>query len=73
MVYNFFLSLFQKTTKAGAVDRLTDTSKYTGSHKERFDDSGKGKGLDGRREMDKKASEGYVGGYKGMDTYDGAK
>jgi len=49
---------------------LTDTSKYTGSHKERFDESGKGKGLDGRREMDKKASEGYVGGYKGMDSYD---
>ena len=59
-----------KAVKAGAVDRLTDTSKYTGSHKERFDDSGKGKGLDGRRDMDAKASEGYVGNYKGMDSYD---
>jgi len=59
-----------KAVKGGAVDRLTDTSKYTGSHKERFDESGKGKGLDGRREMDKKASEGYVGGYQGMETYD---
>ena len=60
----------QKAVKSGAVDRLTDTSKYTGSHKERFNESGKGKGLDGRREMDSKAAAGYVGGYKGMDTYD---
>ena len=60
----------QKAVKSGAVDRLTDTSKYTGSHKERFNESGKGKGLDGRREMDSKAEAGYVGGYKGMDTYD---
>ncbi|XP_065828532.1 tubulin polymerization-promoting protein family member 2-like [Oscarella lobularis] len=59
-----------KATKAGAVDRLTDTSKYTGSHKERFDESGKGKGLDGRYDVDDKASSGYVGGYKGKDTYD---
>jgi len=59
-----------KTVNAGAVDRLTDTTKYTGSHKERFDDSGKGKGLDGRRDFDKKASEGYVGGYKDMGTYE---
>jgi hypothetical protein len=59
-----------KAVKAGAVDRLTDTTKYTGSHKERFDDSGKGKGLDGRREMDTKADSGYVGGYQGMETYD---
>ena len=68
--YDYYDFIQQKTIKAGAVDRLTDTTKYTGSHKERFDDSGKGKGLDGRRDMDKKASEGYVGGYKGMDTYD---
>lgn len=59
-----------KAVKAGGVDRLTDTSKYTGSHKERFDDSGKGKGLDGRKDFDDKASAGYVGGYKGKDTYD---
>ncbi|KXS19308.1 hypothetical protein M427DRAFT_53248 [Gonapodya prolifera JEL478] len=32
------------------VDRLTDTSKYTGTHKQRFDDQGKGKGLDGRED-----------------------
>ena len=64
-----FYSL-QKATKAGAVDRLTDTSKYTGSHKERFDESGKGKGLEGRKDFDEKADAGYVGGYKGKDTYD---
>jgi hypothetical protein len=30
------------------VDRLTDTSKYTGTHKHRFDETGKGLGLLGR-------------------------
>lgn len=49
---------------------MTDTSKYTGSHKERFDESGKGKGLEGRKDHDANAAEGYVGGYKGKDTYD---
>jgi hypothetical protein len=33
-----------QAAKVGSVDRLTDTSKYTGSHKERFDESGKGMG-----------------------------
>ncbi|KAG9487189.1 hypothetical protein GDO78_007189 [Eleutherodactylus coqui] len=59
------------TTKAvtgGAVDRLTDTSKYTGSHKERFDAGGKGKGLAGRE--DQVDNSGYVGAYKGTGTYD---
>ena len=69
LIYQMFYSL-QKATKAGAVDRLTDTSKYTGSHKERFDESGKGKGLEGRKDFDEKADAGYVGGYKGKDTYD---
>ncbi|XP_038662015.1 tubulin polymerization-promoting protein family member 3-like [Scyliorhinus canicula] len=54
--------------KGGGVDRLTDTSKYTGSHKERFDESGKGKGLDGREDL--VANSGYVGNYKGAGTYD---
>lgn len=40
----------QKATTVGGVSRLTDTSKYTGSHKERFDESGKGKGIAGREE-----------------------
>lgn len=60
-----------KTTSsaaAGAVARLTDHTKYTGTHKQRFDDSGKGKGKDGRKEP---ASEtGYVTGYKAEGTYD---
>ena len=47
---------------------MTDTSKYTGAHKERFDDSGKGKGLGGRTE--KVENTGYVGNYKGEGTFD---
>lgn len=57
-----------KTAKASAVDRLTDSSKYTGSHKERFDESGKGKGKVGREDIPD--SSGYVGAYKGSGTYD---
>ncbi|XP_071132415.1 tubulin polymerization-promoting protein family member 3-like isoform X2 [Mytilus galloprovincialis] len=55
-----------KISKTGNVSGLTDTSKYTGAHKERFDESGKGKGIDGReyRFEDK----GYVTGYKGDGT-----
>eukprot|EP00128_Syssomonas_multiformis_P008092 Colp12_sorted_trinity150504_noHs@34669 len=37
--------------KADVVSRLTDTSKYTGAHKERFDESGKGKGIAGRENL----------------------
>ncbi|XP_063769504.1 tubulin polymerization-promoting protein family member 2 [Pseudophryne corroboree] len=60
-----------KAVSAGVVDRLTDTSKYTGSHKERFDESGKGKGISGReQEAD---TSGYVGAYKGVGTYDQKK
>jgi hypothetical protein len=51
-----------KAVKSSAVDRLTDTSKYTGSHKERFDESGKGKGVEGRKEM--VDGSGYVQGFK---------
>ncbi|KAK9502797.1 hypothetical protein O3M35_011502 [Rhynocoris fuscipes] len=51
----------------GAVERLTDTSKYTGSHKQRFDDSGKGKGIAGRKDLVDKS--GYVTGYANKDTY----
>jgi len=47
---------------------LTDTSKYTGSSKQRFDDSGKGKGISGRKEMADQS--GYVAGYKHKDTFD---
>ncbi|XP_022909254.1 tubulin polymerization-promoting protein homolog [Onthophagus taurus] len=49
------------------VNRLTDTSKYTGTHKQRFDDAGKGKGIAGRKEM--VDGSGYVSGYQNKDTY----
>ena len=58
----------QKVVKVGGVDRLTDTKGYTGSHKERFDESGKGKGKDGR--ADTAENTGYVGNYKGSGSYD---
>ncbi|KAF7644251.1 hypothetical protein LDENG_00225170 [Lucifuga dentata] len=57
-----------KVAKAGAVDRLTDTTKYTGSHKERFDESGKGRGRSGREDLVE--NTGYVGAYKDAGTYD---
>jgi len=57
-----------KPVAANVVDRLTDTSKYTGSHKERFDESGKGKGKAGREETAN--SSGYVAAYKNKGTYD---
>jgi len=37
-----------KTANSNVLDRLTDTSKYGGAHKQRFDSSGKGKGKEGR-------------------------
>ncbi|XP_068117535.1 tubulin polymerization-promoting protein family member 3 [Hyperolius riggenbachi] len=57
-----------KATAAGAVERLTDTTKYTGSHKERFDQSGKGKGKGGRETIVE--NTGYVASYKNAGTYD---
>ncbi|CAF2381929.1 unnamed protein product [Rotaria sp. Silwood2] len=45
------------------TDRMTDTSQYTGTHKERFDEEGHGKGKEGRSDdVDK---TGYVQGFKG--------
>ena len=65
------------------MDRLTDSSRYGGTHKERFDASGKGRGKvnqaynfllvitepfkEGR--VDPK-SDGYVAGYKGKKEAD---
>lgn len=60
--------IFQAGKAAASVSRLTDASKYTGSHKERFDESGKGKGLAGRKDI--ADSSGYVSGYQHKDTYD---
>ncbi|KAM6942665.1 tubulin polymerization-promoting protein family member 3 [Xenentodon cancila] len=57
-----------RVAKTAAVDRLTDTSRYTGSHKERFDESGRGKGREGREEI--VDNTGYVGAYKNAGTYD---
>jgi hypothetical protein len=58
--------LLQKVVASAAVDRLTDTSKFTGSHKERFDESGKGKGIAGRKDMVDQS--GYVTGFKKEDS-----
>nr|XP_021181421.2 tubulin polymerization-promoting protein homolog [Helicoverpa armigera] len=52
---------------AAAVDRLTDTSKYTGSHRQRFDETGKGKGIAGRKDL--VDASGYVSGYQHKDSY----
>lgn len=67
---NYSISYSQAGKAAAAVDRLTDTSKYTGSHKERFDATGKGKGIAGRRNV--VDGSGYVSGYQHKDTYDAA-
>jgi len=57
-----------KVSSKNNVDKMTDASKYTGAHKTRFDEDGKGKGIEGRKDMDK--NTGYVGNYKGADTFD---
>ncbi|KAI6233018.1 P25-alpha [Aphelenchoides fujianensis] len=57
-----------KPSTEGVYSRLTDTKKYTGSHKERFDESGKGKGKAGR--VDVVENTGYVASYKAQGTYD---
>jgi len=59
----------QKVVTAGAVDRLTDVTKFTGSHKERFTEDGKGKGIAGRRDVVDKS--GYVSGFKSLSTASG--
>jgi len=56
-----------KAVKSAAVERLTDASKYTGSHRERFDEGGRGKGILGRKEI--VDTSGYVTGYKDKGNY----
>ncbi|KAM5157568.1 tubulin polymerization-promoting protein isoform 1-T2 [Mantella aurantiaca] len=56
-----------KAVSSPTVSRLTDVSKFTGSHKERFDPSGKGKGKAGREDLVDQS--GYVSGYKHKGTY----
>lgn len=55
-------------TAASAVSRLTDHTKYTGTHKQRFDEAGKGRGKQGREDLVSDA--GYVSGYKDEGSYD---
>jgi len=51
------------------MSRMTDVTKYTGMHKERFDmATGKGKGLEGRTY--RAEDTGYVANYKLNGTYD---
>jgi len=57
-----------KVSGDAATQRMTDAAGYTGSHKERFDADGKGKGIAGR--SDATANTGYVGGYKESGSYD---
>ncbi|XP_040573133.1 tubulin polymerization-promoting protein homolog [Lepeophtheirus salmonis] len=64
------LSKTTSVTKSPALDRLTDPSRYGGTHKERFDTTGKGKGKVGREDP---KSQGYVSGYKHKGTYDANK
>jgi len=59
----------QKVVTTAAVDRLTDVSKFTGSHKERFTEEGKGKGIAGRRDVTD--TSGYVSGFKSSSTAGG--
>ncbi|XP_047481761.1 G patch domain-containing protein 8-like [Penaeus chinensis] len=54
--------------KSSAVDRLTDTKKFTGSHRLRFDATGRGKGMAGRKDLPD--NSGYVSGYRNKNTYD---
>lgn len=60
-----------KQSATGNVEGLTDTKKYTGSHKLRFDETGKGRGKAGRSDEAKKS--GYVASYKGEGTFDDTK
>ncbi len=53
---------FQTAVTSGAVGRLTDHTKYTGSHKQRFDETGKGRGKAGREDVPN--NSGYVTGFK---------
>jgi hypothetical protein len=58
-------------SKTGNVGKMTDTSQYTGAHKERFGADGKGKGIEGRADI--ADNSGYVGNYKGEGSYDQKK
>ncbi|KAJ8875122.1 hypothetical protein PR048_023015 [Dryococelus australis] len=59
---------WQAPVETAGLARLTDTSMYTGSHRQRFDEAGRGRGLAGRTDIAE--DHGYVTGYKGRGTYD---
>lgn len=56
------MTYFQSVTKNAALERLTDSSRYGGTHRQRFDSAGKGKGKEGREDIPSK--DGYVAGFK---------
>lgn len=60
--------LMQSAEVTAAVARLTDHTKYTGTHKQRFDENGKGRGKIGR--VDNESNSGYVQGYKEEGSFD---
>ena len=55
------------TSKPSIFDKLTDPSQYTGTHKERFNADGTGRGLAGRDSINK---TGAAGAYRGGDVKD---
>jgi hypothetical protein len=72
-----------KVAQDQLLGRMTDTSAYTGTHKQRFDESGKGRGLEGRDSVPKglgyhaplvSAQPSYVtGNLIGLDAVDSAR
>ena len=62
------LSPFQGTANKETTGRMTDHTQYGGTHKQRFDEDGRGKGKEGR--TDEVKNTGYVGAYRGDGTYD---
>lgn len=60
------LFLLDATPRPRSIfDKLTDPSLYTGSHKHRFDDEGRGRGLEGRDSVAKGMGTGAEIGYYG--------
>jgi hypothetical protein len=55
-------------SNGSVYDRLTNTSQYTGTHKHRFDDSGKGRGLAGRDSV--ALGNGTAKSYRGGNVHD---
>jgi tubulin polymerization-promoting protein family member 2 len=56
----------RRKSSGNIFDRLTDASTYTGSHKHRFDASGRGQGIAGRSTIAK--GRGHIGGAQAPST-----